>query len=319
MFSVHLQGPRHDARADRRESACRPGGRKTSRWARVGLPLILVGWMAVEAPSVSGQTPDGLAAQLFQEGDYTQAAIEFRRLALDAAGDPSARAVYFWSAAHAYWKAGELARLETMLTRAEDADASIEQAALLLRGEAALEAGQWNEAAFYFASMRRGAASDTQEADYASRRMAVTALRDGDAAAARARLRASGLPRAEAAVNRYAEGRDKSPTLGGALGLVPGLGYMYSGEYGNGFRSLLINGLFIFGMAYSADEGHWGAFAVISFFEITWYSGSIYGGIDAAHRYNRRRLREAERGVMEGAAFRQDVEALPGLRLNYVF
>jgi hypothetical protein len=69
---------------------------------------------------------------------------------------------------------------------------------------------------------------------------------------------------------------------------VPGAGYWYSGEVANGFRSLILNGLFLAAMAYAAEEDHWGAFAGLAFFEITWYSGSIYGGIDAAHRYNRR-------------------------------
>ena len=35
----------------------------------------------------------------------------------------------------------------------------------------------------------------------------------------------------------------KKPWLGGVLGLVPGLGYVYSGEYANAARSLILNGL----------------------------------------------------------------------------
>ncbi|MBN1558006.1 MAG: membrane protein insertion efficiency factor YidD [Lentisphaerae bacterium] len=87
----------------------------------------------------------------------------------------------------------------------------------------------------------------------------------------------------------------RSPRLGGILGLVPGLGYAYSGEYANALRSLLLNGIFIWGMVETAGEEQWGGFAVISFFELTWYSGSIYGGIDAAHRFNAR-----QRGAQAG-------------------
>ena len=72
--------------------------------------------------------------------------------------------------------------------------------------------------------------------------------------------------------------------FGGVLGLVPGLGYAYSGEYANAVRSLILNSLFIWGMVETADDDQWGLFALVTFGEFTWYSGSIYGGIDAAHR-----------------------------------
>ena len=48
------------------------------------------------------------------------------------------------------------------------------------------------------------------------------------------------------------------------------------------------------------------SFSVITFFEFTWYSGSIYGGIDAAHRYNEQRLQRCLDGI--GGAMRMDVE-----------
>ncbi len=46
-----------------------------------------------------------------------------------------------------------------------------------------------------------------------------------------------------------------------------------------------------------ADHDEWGLFAVTTFFELTWYTGSIYGGVDAAHRYNKERLEDAAREV----------------------
>ena len=94
-------------------------------------------------------------------------------------------------------------------------------------------------------------------------------------------------------VEDYAAGSDKSPTVGGLLGIVPGLGYAYSGEWSNMVRSMVLNGLFGWAMFECADREEWGLFAVTTFFELTWYTGSIYGGIDAAHRYNRERLENA--------------------------
>jgi hypothetical protein len=94
------------------------------------------------------------------------------------------------------------------------------------------------------------------------------------------------------ALDEYIHASKKSPLIGGLAGLFPGGGYWYSGEIANGFRSLLMNSLFMFGMYHTAEHNQWGAFGVITFFEITWYSGSIYGGIDAAHRYNRDRMKQ---------------------------
>jgi hypothetical protein len=101
--------------------------------------------------------------------------------------------------------------------------------------------------------------------------------------------------------------------------MVPGLGYAYSGEYANALRSLILNGVFGFGMWHTAREEQWGAFGVITFCEFTWYSGSIYGGIDAAHRYNRERLEEAAEAIRGGADFEPDVAAWPLLRLKFTF
>ena len=111
-----------------------------------------------------------------------------------------------------------------------------------------------------------------------------------------ARAALEGDPNAEA-LERYLAGRDKSPRLGGLLGIVPGLGYAYSGEYGNALRSLLLNGLFGWAMFATAEDDQWALFAVATFFELTWYTGSIYGGIDAAHRHNRERLDSAVREI----------------------
>jgi len=107
--------------------------------------------------------------------------------------------------------------------------------------------------------------------------------------------------------------------LGGVLGLIPGLGYMYAGEYANGLRSLILNGLFMGAMVYSGVEDQWGAFAVISFFELTWYSGSIYGGIDAAQRYNRARQERCLEAVQGPAAFVPDFKQLPVVSLQFRF
>ena len=130
---------------------------------------------------------------------------------------------------------------------------------------------------------------------------------------------AGDLAGARAAVEGYAGGRDKRPWVGGVLGLVPGLGYVYSGEFANGARSLILNGLFIWGMVETAEREQWAAFSVLTFFEFTWYSGSIYGGVDAAHRYNQRRLDAAVSGVGGGRRLGPDVARVPVVVLGFEF
>jgi tetratricopeptide (TPR) repeat protein len=265
--------------------------------------------------------PSTLPLQLHAEGRHLNAAIEYRRLALDdAAAEDTAG--WFWAAADEYRHTGESAMAAVMLDRSDAASPRFQPEALLLRGEIALLARQWKEADFYFQTSVPKTPAEAASTDwhrYAARRSAVARLHAGDVERAREGL-ASGIEtNALGALDRYAAKPRKKPWLGGMLGLIPGLGYAYSGEYANGARSLILNGLFMFGMATTAEDEQWGGFAVISFFELTWYSGSIYGGLDAAHRYNETRLRACSGAIMDGATFAPDPARLPLVSLQFAF
>jgi len=201
-----------------------------------------------------------------------------------------------------------------LLDRAEDSDREVKLVALLLRAEAASAEKKHVEAVYYLQSAI-GEKSSPDMRKFAVRRMAGEYLRAGQSAQAHAVLSrepAGDEAAALAALVSYERERDKSPILGGVLGLIPGLGYMYAGEYATGLRSLILNGLFMGAMVYSGVEDQWGAFAVISFFELTWYSGSIYGGIDAAQRYNRARKERCLEVVQGQAAFVPDFKQFAG-------
>ena len=257
-----------------------------------------------------------LAADLAEHGDPAGAAVEFRRLALGADGVRE-RAGFYWASAFTYAQAGRAELADKMLDRAEDADPALGAPALLLRAENAARLSKWSEAGFYAQSVLDGGVTGDARR-LAARKLAAAQLRRHDLPAARTALEQAGadLP-ASQALDQYDRGRDKSPRLGGWLGVVPGLGYFYAGEPANGLRSVLLNGLFIFGMVNTAQHDEWGAFAAISFFEITWFTGSIYGGIDASHRYNRKRL-DACLGRMPGS-FAPDFRQLPTISLRYQF
>ena len=229
-----------------------------------------------------------LAAGLLDTGDFSRAALEYRRLAADLEPSDKSLPGLYLAAADAYRSDGAWDRMERMLDHAEDVGAANSAPLLLLRTQQAEGTRDWLSAADYADEL---AATSAKDERLAARSRGVTIanfLRADDVKSARAA--AAGDAARETTLERYLEDHDKSPRLGGLLGIVPGLGYAYSGEWGNMFRSLFLNGIFGWAMFECADHEEWGLFAVTTFFELTWYSGSIYGGIDAAHRYNQRRL-----------------------------
>jgi tetratricopeptide (TPR) repeat protein len=261
-----------------------------------------------------------LAVELAEEEDYDAAAIEYRRLALHS-DVPAHQASYYWMAAYQYLQEGDTLRIPDLLDRVEDADPHAGPPAMLLRGEAALQARRFDQAVFYMESIMLSSALPAPWKNYAGRRLAAIQIRQG--AFDRALRLLPELPgdqyRAIQAVQTYAAGSDKKPWLGGLLGVIPGFGYFYSGEWGNGLRSIILNGIFIFGLIDTADREAWGAFTVISFFELTWYTGSIYGGVDAAHRYNRQRMETCLDTVRGNSDFFPDIHRLPVLYLDFEF
>ncbi len=228
-----------------------------------------------------------LGQQLLAEQNSELAAIEFRRFALEST-TPNEQAQAYLYAAYAYIQSDSLDDAENMLRHAEKRSPDNPMLSLLY-AETAFRRGS-DQAALYFLDLLPEI--DREMAAFKARRSAEIYLRAGQHEKARSKLQTSPADETDAlsALNTYKSIPRKSPFVGGVLGMVPGAGYCYSGETANGFRSLLLNSLFMFGMYHTAQGDQWGAFAFISFFEITWYSGSIYGGVDAAHRYNRNQL-----------------------------
>jgi hypothetical protein len=269
--------------------------------------------------SPPGTPGSSLAITLQNEGKPRSAAVEWRRLAL-ATTDPDSQAGFYWAAAYQYLDANDPIIAEKMLDAAENASWKIENAATLLRAQAAGQRNDRNTAAFYWASIKR-ANTDLDTQRLANRILATFALQSGNTSEVRQILETSPADeqRALEALRKFEQGRDKNPRLGGLLGMIPGLGYAYAGEYANAFRSLLLNGIFIYGMVDTARNDHWGAFGVITFFELTWYSGSIYGGIDASHRHNQRRRDLLNAEIMGDARFAPDWNAIPQVTLEFHF
>ena len=238
------------------------------------------------------------ADHLFGDGDYYRAISEYRRylyvsrgrgadapraaLAIgealvrgeqwDAAGrqldgvatrtlDMQVRRVALFGAARAYLEDGrpELAKPRFRLLVADpDADATLQASSRLLLAWGHFDAGEIEKARELFQSI---AVSDSPWAK--------------DAAGV------------VASIDKRGELDIKDPIVAALLSVIPGVGHMYLGQWGTGFTSLAWNGLFIFAAVWAWLDGDWGVAAVLTFAELGWYSGSMFGAIAGAFRHNR--------------------------------
>lgn len=273
---------------------------------------------AITATAQTESTDRSLAILLAGEQDHHAAAIEFRRLAMN---ETNAAAAYLLASVHEYLQTGENEPVPKLLDQAERANTSIRITSLFYRAEQARQNQKFDEASFYYQTLLDDPETPEDYKNWAARQLAVIELRAGNTEQAEAFLQRAPTPSEPGlnALSVYREGHDKRPVLGGTLGLIPGLGYFYSGEYANGLRSIILNSLFIFGMVATAEEDQWGGFAVITFFEITWYSGSIYGGVDAAHRYNKHRTDTCADAITGKSRYEMDAPTLPIFSLRFEF
>lgn len=284
--------------------------------------LIMTLLMAIPAASLSAGTSAGLelANELATDSNHAGAALEYRRLAMDAP-DAAAKGALLWMAAYEYLKAGRYPQAERMLSQAESAAPALETEVYLLHSEHNRSRRRLSEAAFYLEHLADPVQPE-EVRTIASRRLAAVRVQMDDYDGAREALRTSPTSDFSAgleAIHTYEAGKDKSHVVGGLLGLIPGLGYAYSGEYANAARSLLLNALCIWGLVEFIEEDQWGGVAIVGFAEVTFYSGSIYGGADAAVRYNERRIQECMDAIKGDVDVQPDRAALPVLTLKYRF
>ncbi len=85
--------------------------------------------------------------------------------------------------------------------------------------------------------------------------------------------------------------RWKSPALAGALSaVVPGTGYWYSDRPQTAAAAFTVCGLSVGGTYSAARAGEPGVAALLALLSLGWYTGGIYGSVQAAHRENAGRL-----------------------------
>jgi TM2 domain-containing membrane protein YozV len=79
----------------------------------------------------------------------------------------------------------------------------------------------------------------------------------------------------------------KSPLLAGLLSVVPGAGHLYIGEPLIGLAALGWNGLFSFALYESIRRDQVGVAVLLGALELIWYTGTIFGAVSGAQKYNR--------------------------------
>ncbi|MEN8243509.1 MAG: tetratricopeptide repeat protein [Thermodesulfobacteriota bacterium] len=93
-------------------------------------------------------------------------------------------------------------------------------------------------------------------------------------------------------LNKEPKMKRKSPGLAGTLAVIPGAGYLYCGRYQDALIALLVNGGLIWAAYESFSNDLYALGSVITFVEIGFYSGNIYGSVASAHKYNRKNERQ---------------------------
>lgn len=224
-------------------------------------------------PPDSAQGILSFGENLLKAGEGYRAATEFLRVlhhypddksssarALDGLGRAYASAGRWDEAAEAF---GRLAALSPENTSAPVA-----------RGAALYRAGRYDEAR---------AVLSQQEGDEARALATLAWLREGGEALAAP----EGLD--PTIVAEHGELPRKSPTTAGFLSAaVPGAGHLYVDRPRDALTALLINGLFTWGAVRSAREDQWGLAGVLGAVELFWYSGTIVGAVNGAHKWNER-------------------------------
>lgn len=281
------------------------------KWGRVFLifaTIILSAFQSIAAE---------LAFELLNEGSHKESALEFRRLSYGATNDYT-KALWHLMSAYAYKEAGEFTLASSSLDRSEALDIdSFECTLTLLRADIAYKRRNYPEAVFYYSSLGKSA-TESDILHYAREGHIASLLLDGKVERA-IRKAEDGDKELVEPLLRYGETSRKRPWVGGLFGIIPGMGYLYSGEYGNCIRSLVLNGLFAWAMIDTAKDEDWGLFSVATFFELTWYTGSIYGGIDAAKRHNKEALDNAIAEIRSTPEPKPIVTILPVLSFRFGF
>ncbi len=236
------------------------------------------------------------AEHLMREGEYFRAITEYRRFLFYYPADPRCAMAYF-SIGLAFYR-GEsyvyaLQAFQEVTQRYPNT--AYGKQAWLWQGESFARQGQYAAAEQLYTEITERFLHDAlgQHARYQRAWTLLFRRQWRDAAAQFEQVspnsdlyQSAQLLAQEALVGEHLP--TKSPVLAGILsGLLPGSGQLYNGRLGDALLAFLLNGLFVVGTVEAAHSNKPAVAGILSFFEVGWYTGNVYGAVNGAHKYNR--------------------------------
>jgi TolA-binding protein len=277
----------------------------------------------------SGDQILGFADALFNDGDYYRAITEYKRFLFFHPTDARAGHVQL-QIGRAYLGAQQWAEARQTFTAIAQrhADPEIRAEAAYRIGDTSFRQGRYTQAIADLRSVveRYGRTLVGQRAryllgwSYLRARQWPEATQTFEAIDTTSPLFPSSRTLADAA--REAENLPrKSPALAGLMSaLIPGTGHFYTGRFRDGAVALLLNGAFLAAGIEAVSANNEAAAGLLFFFEAAWYSGAIYGAVNAAQKYNRdieeRWLQSLE--LQHGPALRSLSRRFPALVLVHI-
>jgi TolA-binding protein len=280
--------------------------RMTGRWSSLLLGLLCYAAIpfcstpaqpAVPAdPLTDADQILAFADALFDDGDYYRAITEYKRfLFLHPTDARSGRVHLRVGTAYLRAQQWEEARQTFQTLAQEHPDPAIRAPAAYLIGETSFRQGRYAQAIedLQAALARYGQTTVREQARYLlgwshlRARQWPEATQSFEAIDMTSPLFQSSQALADAARDAERLPR-KSPALAGLMSaVVPGAGHFYTGRWRDGTVALLLNGAFLAAGIEAVAAGNEAAAGLLLFFEAAWYSGTIYGAVNAAHKHNR--------------------------------
>ncbi|MGM0453616.1 MAG: tetratricopeptide repeat protein [Thermodesulfobacteriota bacterium] len=236
------------------------------------------------------------AAHSYEQGNYMTAVVEFEKLLFFYPDDPrSSEAAFKIGMAHFHENrfSAAIEAFDGVIEKYPESGFSTEAA--FMRSRCHEKLNDTKMALSRLEGMARRA-TETDVRDRAFYRIGRLHLKNGKISSARSAFAAVTpenrphyrIEKILARLDRPRELARKNPLIAGLYSIFPGGGYVYTGRYRDALIAFAINT----GMAVAA----WESFdndlpatgGMISAIGLGFYSGSIYGGINAAHKYNQR-------------------------------
>ncbi|MET0405959.1 MAG: tetratricopeptide repeat protein [Cystobacter sp.] len=238
----------------------------------------------------------GFAQSLFAEGDYYRSIGEYKRFLYLYPESPAADEARL-AIARAYSRGGQTEAAVEHLRALASLSPEWQARAGLEIGWALRAGGEDMAAARQLrVFLRQDSPRSPDTLDRANYLLGWSLLHQGDgegAARAFAAVTSPGQSTLRDAALGWKALPSKSPALAGVLSVVPGAGHVYIGEPVMGLAAFAWNGLFGFALYESIRREQVGVAVLLGVLESLWYSGTIFGAVSGAQKYNRDVRRQA--------------------------